>query len=221
MISPSPPGSRAKLSAICRPGRPRLQRSSRADWSRACYVSPTRIWYFRQVIHLTGWDYSYRILRTRHYPGGARHEQQSAWFGVMRDLPEQAVHLPFAGGPYRMAMDLVTVPEPTGSNWTSAIVRRWRSGGGCWTPCITRCSPLPGFRPGAGGGADPDRGGADGAPSRTGSVATGRAAQPSDRRNLADASRGGAIHRCDGSETNLARWIRWNWPDGWCRRICV
>ncbi len=29
----------------------------------------------------------------------------------MRDLPEQAVHLPFAGGPYRMAMDLVTVPE--------------------------------------------------------------------------------------------------------------
>src|SRR6476619_5768942 len=29
----------------------------------------------------------------------------------MRGLPEQAVHLPFAGGSYRMAMDLVTVPE--------------------------------------------------------------------------------------------------------------
>ena len=29
----------------------------------------------------------------------------------MRRLPEQAVHLPFAAGPYRMAMDLVTVPE--------------------------------------------------------------------------------------------------------------
>src|SRR6201992_3449277 len=30
----------------------------------------------------------------------------------MRPLPQQAVHLPFAAGPYRMAMDLVTVPEP-------------------------------------------------------------------------------------------------------------
>lgn len=30
----------------------------------------------------------------------------------MRPLPEQAVHLPFGSGPYRMAMDLVTVPEP-------------------------------------------------------------------------------------------------------------
>jgi hypothetical protein len=29
----------------------------------------------------------------------------------MRGLPEQAVHLPFSGGPHRMAMDLVTVPE--------------------------------------------------------------------------------------------------------------
>lgn len=29
----------------------------------------------------------------------------------MRRLPEQAVHLPFTPGPYRMAMDLVTVPE--------------------------------------------------------------------------------------------------------------
>lgn len=32
----------------------------------------------------------------------------------MRPLPEQAVHLPFDGGPYRMAMDLVTVAE---SRW--------------------------------------------------------------------------------------------------------
>jgi len=30
----------------------------------------------------------------------------------MRRLPEQAVHLPFASGPYRMGMDLVTVTEP-------------------------------------------------------------------------------------------------------------
>ena len=29
----------------------------------------------------------------------------------MRQLPEQAVHLPFARGAYRMAMDLMTVPE--------------------------------------------------------------------------------------------------------------
>lgn len=29
----------------------------------------------------------------------------------MRPLPPQEVHLPFAAGPYRMAMDLVTVPE--------------------------------------------------------------------------------------------------------------
>jgi len=29
----------------------------------------------------------------------------------MRPLPEQAVHLPFQPGPYRMAMDLVAVPE--------------------------------------------------------------------------------------------------------------
>ena len=29
----------------------------------------------------------------------------------MRPLPPQEVHLPFAPGPYRMAMDLVTVPE--------------------------------------------------------------------------------------------------------------
>jgi dimethylamine monooxygenase subunit A len=29
----------------------------------------------------------------------------------VRPLPEQAVHLPFTAGPYRMAMDLVTVPE--------------------------------------------------------------------------------------------------------------
>lgn len=29
----------------------------------------------------------------------------------MRGLPEQAVHLPFEPGPYRMAMDLVAVPE--------------------------------------------------------------------------------------------------------------
>lgn len=29
----------------------------------------------------------------------------------MTPLPEQAVHLPFTPGPYRMAMDLVTVPE--------------------------------------------------------------------------------------------------------------
>jgi hypothetical protein len=29
----------------------------------------------------------------------------------MRPLPEQIVHLPFGPGPYRMAMDLVTVPE--------------------------------------------------------------------------------------------------------------
>ncbi|WP_428488198.1 heme-dependent oxidative N-demethylase family protein [Rhodopila sp.] len=29
----------------------------------------------------------------------------------MRPLPEQAVHLPFEAAPYRMAMDLVTVPE--------------------------------------------------------------------------------------------------------------
>lgn len=29
----------------------------------------------------------------------------------MRPLPEQAVHLPFTSGPYRMAMDLLTVPE--------------------------------------------------------------------------------------------------------------
>ncbi|HEX2942079.1 MAG TPA: DUF3445 domain-containing protein [Rhodopila sp.] len=29
----------------------------------------------------------------------------------MRPLPEQVVHLPFGSGPYRMAMDLVTVPE--------------------------------------------------------------------------------------------------------------
>jgi hypothetical protein len=29
----------------------------------------------------------------------------------MRPLPPQVVHLPFASGPYRMAMDLVTVPE--------------------------------------------------------------------------------------------------------------
>jgi hypothetical protein len=29
----------------------------------------------------------------------------------MRPLPEQVVHLPFEPGPYRMAMDLVTVPE--------------------------------------------------------------------------------------------------------------
>src|SRR3954454_2290344 len=31
---------------------------------------------------------------------------------MMRRLPEEAVHLPFGAGPYRMAMDLVTVPEP-------------------------------------------------------------------------------------------------------------
>ncbi|HEY0183014.1 MAG TPA: DUF3445 domain-containing protein [Rhodopila sp.] len=31
--------------------------------------------------------------------------------GVMRPLPPQSVHLPFEPGPYRMAMDLVTVPE--------------------------------------------------------------------------------------------------------------
>jgi hypothetical protein len=31
----------------------------------------------------------------------------------MRALPPQALHLPFRRGPYRMAMDLVTVPEPT------------------------------------------------------------------------------------------------------------
>jgi dimethylamine monooxygenase subunit A len=30
----------------------------------------------------------------------------------MRALPEQIVHLPFQPGPYRMAMDLVSVPEP-------------------------------------------------------------------------------------------------------------
>jgi dimethylamine monooxygenase subunit A len=30
----------------------------------------------------------------------------------MRPLPDQAIHLPFEPGPYRMAMDLVTVPEP-------------------------------------------------------------------------------------------------------------
>jgi len=29
----------------------------------------------------------------------------------MRSLPEQVVHLPFAAGPYRMAMDLITQPE--------------------------------------------------------------------------------------------------------------
>jgi hypothetical protein len=29
----------------------------------------------------------------------------------MRPLPPQALHLPFSSGPYRMAMDLVTVPE--------------------------------------------------------------------------------------------------------------
>ena len=29
----------------------------------------------------------------------------------MRELPEQAVHRPFEAGPYRMAMDLVAVPE--------------------------------------------------------------------------------------------------------------
>jgi hypothetical protein len=31
--------------------------------------------------------------------------------GTMRPLPRQAVHLPFEPGPYRMAMDLVAVPE--------------------------------------------------------------------------------------------------------------
>ncbi len=40
----------------------------------------------------------------------------------MRDLPAQAVHRPFEAGPYRMAMDLVSVPE---SGWFE-IDQRYR-----------------------------------------------------------------------------------------------
>ena len=51
----------------------------------------------------------------------------------MRPLPEQAVHLPFGGGPYRMAMYLVLVAE---SEWfkLDSIFRRWRRDGAFWRP---------------------------------------------------------------------------------------
>lgn len=40
----------------------------------------------------------------------------------MRDLPEQVVHLPFEPGPYRMAMDLVSVAE---ADWFELDQRYW------------------------------------------------------------------------------------------------
>ena len=54
----------------------------------------------------------------------------------MRELPEQAVHLPFEGGPYRMAMDMVAVPE------ADSTVVRTASGSGQWIGPVDWASGL-------------------------------------------------------------------------------
>ncbi len=42
---------------------------------------------------------------------GDRDPRTAGHEDVLRQLPAQAIYLPFEAGPYRMAMDLVTVPE--------------------------------------------------------------------------------------------------------------